>query len=203
MSTQKKRFFTVRKLVVTAMFSAISYVLMLIDFSVPIIPSFVKMDFSELPALIAAFSVGPVSGMIVCLVKNLIHLTTTTTGGVGELCNFLLGASFTLTAGLIYKFHKTRKGALVGSLLGALAMALFSIPLNYFVTYPIYTKFLPLDKIIEMYQAIVPSVNGLLQCLVIFNAPFTFFKGIADAAITFLIYKRISPLIHGKEDQNA
>ena len=201
MSNQRKRLFTVRKLVVTAMFSALAYVLMLLDFSVPIIPSFVKMDFSELPALIAAFAVGPVSGVVVCLVKNLIHLATTTTGGIGELCNFLLGASFVLTAGVIYRFRKTRVGALIGALSGALIMALFSIPLNYFVTYPVYTKFLPIERIIEMYQAIIPSVNGLLQCLIVFNAPFTLLKGLADAAITFLVYKRISPLIHGKGEE--
>ena len=200
MNNRNNRFFTVRKLVVTAMLSAIAFVLMLLDFSLPIIPSFVKMDFSELPALIASFSIGPISGVTVCLVKNLIHLTMTSTGGVGELCNFLLGASFVLPAGLIYRFHKTRKGALIGALSGALFMALFSIPLNYFVTYPIYTKFLPLEQIIQMYQAILPGVNGLLQCLVIFNAPFTLLKGLADTAITFLIYKRLSPVIHGKEE---
>ena len=93
--------------------------------------------------------------------------------------------------------------ALVGSLLGAATMAAVGLPLNYFVTYPIYAKVLPLEAIIGMYQAIVPSVDGLFWCLLLFNVPFTFLKGALDAAITFLIYKRISPLIHGKKKTSA
>lgn len=181
------------------MLSALSAVLMMISFSVPFMPSFIKLDFSEMPALIAAFSMGPLSGVTVCLIKNLINVCFTTTGGVGELANFLLGCSFVLPAGMIYHYRKSRKMALVGSLIGALAMALTSLPLNYFVTYPIYAKFMPLDAIIGMYQAIIPGVDGLFWCLLIFNVPFTFLKGGLDAAITFLVYKHISPLIHGKK----
>lgn len=190
----------IRYLVVTGMLSAIATVLMLLDFSVPfIIPSFIKMDFSELPALIASFSMGPIAGIAVCLVKNLINLARTSTGGIGELCNFLLGVAFVLPAGLIYRFRKTRGGALIGALSGAVIMALFSLPLNYYLTYPIYSKFLPIEQIIGMYQAIFPGVNGLFECLLIFNVPFTFVKGIFDAILTFLIYKRLSPLIHGRK----
>lgn len=189
----------VRALTVTAMFSAVAFVLMFLDFAIPVlIPSFVKMDVSELPALLAAFGLGPVYGVVVCLVKNLLHLLITTTGGAGELCNFLLGACFVFPAGLIYRLHKSRKTAIVGSLVGAVVMAVLSIPLNYYITYPIYSNFMPIDAIIEMYQAIRPSVNGLLECLIVFNAPFTLFKGLVDALLCFLIYKPLSPLIHGK-----
>ena len=188
----------VRALTITAMFSAIAFVLMFLEFSVPLIPSFVQMDISELPALLAAFGLGPVYGVIVCLVKNLIHLLITSTGGAGELCNFLLGACFVFPAGLLYRFVKSRKGAFLGALVGAVIMALLSIPLNYFITYPIYSNFMPIDAIIGMYQAIRPSVNGLLECLIIFNAPFTLVKGLLVTALCFLIYKPLSPLIHGK-----
>ena len=91
--------------------------------------------------------------------------------------------------------------ALIGSLVGALTMAAVSLPMNYFVTYPVYAKMLPLEAIIGMYQAIVPSVDGLFWCLLLFNVPFTFVKGGLVAAVTFLAYKRISPLIHGKREQ--
>ena len=188
----------VRALTVTAMFSAIAFVLMFLDFSVPLIPSFVKMDVSELPALLTAFGLGPVYGVVVCLVKNLIHLLITSTAGAGELCNFLLGACFVFPAGLIYRLMKSRKGAILGSLVGAVVMGLLSIPLNYYITYPIYSNFMPIDVIIGMYQAIRPSVNGLLECLVIFNAPFTLVKGLLVTVLCFLIYKPLSPLIHGK-----
>ncbi|BFK86761.1 ECF transporter S component [Pseudoflavonifractor sp. DSM 107456] len=186
----------VRALTVTAMLSAIAFVLMFLDFSVPLIPSFVKMDISELPALLAAFALGPVYGTVVCLVKNLIHLMITSTAGAGELCNFLLGASFVIPAGLLYRRMKSRKGALIGVLIGSVIMALFSIPLNYYVTYPIYSNFMPIDAILGMYQAIRPSVNSLLECLIVFNAPFTLVKGLIDAALCFLIYKSLSPILH-------
>lgn len=187
------------KLTVTAMLSAVATVLMFVDFSVPFMPAFIKMDISELPALLAAFGVGPGYGVAVCLVKNLINCLRTSTGCVGELCNFLLGAIFAFVAGTVYQSFqkkKTRKGAIIGCVLGALAMALLSVPLNYYLTYPIYSKFMPIDVIVGMYQAIRPSANGLLECLITFNMPFTFVKGMLDVVLCFLIYKPLSPLLH-------
>lgn len=189
---------SVRNLTVVAVMSAVATILMFIQFGLPIMPSFIQLDFSELPALITAFALGPISGAAVCLVKNLIHLFMTTTGGVGELCNFLIGAAFVVPAGLIYRHMRKRSGALVGALVGAFTMAIVSIPLNYFVTYPMYSLFMPMEAILGMYQAINPRIETLIQALVVFNAPFTFFKGMASVAISFLIYKRISVLIKGK-----
>ena len=184
------------KLVVTAMLSAVAAILMFLEFSVPIMPSFIKLDISELPALLASFSLGPVYGMAVCLVKNLVNLTHTGTGGVGELCNFLMGVTFVVPAGLLYRKMKNRKGALLGSLIGAVIMAVVSVPLNYFITYPIYSVFMPMEGIIGMYQLILPFVDNLLECLLIFNMPFTFVKGMLDVLLAFLIYKPLSPLLH-------
>lgn len=195
MTTNKK--VDIRKITLTAMFGAISAILMMFSFNIPLVPSFIKMDLSELPALIGAFSMGPVSGVMVCLIKNLINVLFTTTGGVGELCNFILGATFVLPAGLIYKYKKNKKMAVIGALVGALVMALASLPINYYITYPMYTKFLPLDVIIGMYQAIMPGVDGLFNCLLIFNVPFTFVKGLLSVIITLLVYKRLSPIIKG------
>lgn len=187
-----------RNLAVTAMLSAVAFVLMFLDFPIPfLIPAFVKMDFSELPALLAAFSLGPVYGVAVCLVKNLIHLAITTTGGAGEVCNFLLGACFTFAAGLLYQRVKSRKGTLAGALVGAVIMAVLSVPLNYYISYPIYTKFMPIDAILNMYREIRPNSGGLLECLIVFNAPFTLVKGLLTTALCFLIYKPLSPILHG------
>ena len=190
-----------RKLSVTAMLAAVATVLMFLDFSIPIVPSFIKLDVSELPALLAAYSLGPVSGVAVCLIKNLFNLLFHgSTGGVGELCNFLLGASFVIPAGLLYQYKKNRKMAFLGALIGAAVMALFSLPLNYFVTYPMYVNVygLPMDAILGMYNAILPGTDSLLKALVIFNLPFTFFKGMLDVALTFLVYKPLSPVLHGR-----
>ncbi len=193
--------FKTRKLVGTAMLGAVATILMYLEFPIPIMPGFIKMDVSELPALIAGFAYGPVSGVAVCLIKNLIKLPSTSTAAVGELFNFVMGALFVGTAALVYKKMKSRKGAAIGSVLGALVMAVVSVPYNYFIVYPAYVVFygMPLDAIVGMYQAINPGVDGLLACLLMFNFPFTFFKGLVDALICFLIYKPLSPILHGKK----
>ena len=191
----------IRKLTGTAMLGAVAAVLMYMEFPIPIMPSFIKLDVSELPALLAAYAYGPVSGIAVCLIKNLIKLPSTSTAAVGELFNFVMGALFVGVAGIVYKKNKTRKGAIIGAVAGALIMALVSLPYNYFVVYPAYVVMyhLPLEAIIGMYQAINPNVNGLLACLVTFNVPFTFAKGMVDALLCFLIYKPLSPILHGRK----
>ena len=190
-----------RALTGTAMLAAVATILMYMEFPIPIMPGFIKMDISELPALIASFAYGPLSGIDVCLIKNLIKLPSTSTAAVGELFNFVMGALFVGVAGIVYKKNKTRKGAIIGAVAGALIMALVSLPYNYFVVYPAYVVMyhLPLEAIIGMYQAINPNVNGLLACLVTFNVPFTFAKGMVDALLCFLIYKPLSPILLGRK----
>ena len=189
------------KLTVTAMLSAVAFILMFIEFPIPaLIPSFVKMDVSDLPELLAAFSLGPIYGVAVTFLKNLLHIVFkgTTSAYVGELCNFLLGAVFSMAAGFIYQRKKSRKNALIGAVVGAALMAIVSVPLNYFVVYPAYVVCygMPLEAIIGMYQAILPSSDSLIKCLTIFNMPFTFCKGMLDVLLCFLIYKPLSPLLH-------
>ena len=193
----------IRNLTVAAMLSAVAFVLMFLDFSLPMfIPSFVKMDFSDLPALLGSFALGPVYGIVISLVKNLLHLIIpgTSTAGVGEVCNFLLGAIFAYMAGFIYQRNKTRKTAILGAVAGAVAMAILSVPVNYFITYPAYVKFynLPLEAILGMYQALLPAADSLIKCLIIFNMPFTLVKGLLDAVLCMLIYRSLSPILHGR-----
>ena len=189
------------KLTVTAMLSAVAFILMFIEFPIPaLIPSFVKLDISDLPELLAAFSLGPIYGVAVTFLKNLLHILIkgTSSAYVGELFNFVMGSVFAFSAGFIYQRKKSRKSALLGSVVGAVLMAVLSVPLNYFLVYPAYVVCygLPLEAIIGMYQAILPSADSLIKCLVIFNLPFTFFKGMLDVALCFLIYKPLSPLLH-------
>ena len=188
---------SVRYMSVTAMLSAVAFILMFLDFSVPFMPAFIKMDLSELPALIGAFSMGPVCGILIWLIRNVLHLFITTTGGVGELSNFLLGVAFVLPAGLIYRHKKSRRSALIGSLFGAVIMGVFSVVSNYFLVYPVYYNFMPEEAVLGAYQVIVPSMKSILQCLVCFNMPFTIVKGLFSVVITFLVYKHISPILKG------
>ena len=110
----------------------------------------------------------------------------------------LLGAVFVGVACFIYKKNKTKNGALIASLAGAVAMALASLPFNYFVVYPVYYNFMPEETILAAYQVLIPSMKSIFQSLLCFNVPFTFIKGMIDVVITFLIYKHISPILKGK-----
>ncbi len=188
----------VRYLTMTAMLSAVAFILMFLDFSVPFMPGFIKMDLSELPALIGSFALGPVCGVLICLIKNVLHLFITSTGGVGELSNFILGVVFVLPAGLLYRHRKSRKNALAGALLGAVLMGVFSIISNYYLVYPVYYNFMPEDMVLAAYQLIMPSVKNIFQCVVYFNMPFTMVKGLFSVAITMVTYKHISPLLKGR-----
>jgi riboflavin transporter FmnP len=154
----------VHKMTITAIMGAVGFILMMLEFPLAfMIPSFIKFDFSELPALITAFAVGPCWGVLVCLIKNVLHLFVGNTAGVGELSNFVLGAIFVFGAGTIYKKKKTRAGALIGSLVGAVLMAVISVATNYFFVYPIHAKMLiPMDAIIAMYSAILPKADTLI-----------------------------------------
>lgn len=201
MSVNLKRRMHIRVMTATAVLSALSCVLMYLEFSVPLVPSFLKMDLSDLPALIASFAYGPVAGVVVALIKNLVHLPSTTTGGAGELANFLLCACFVVPAGWIYRFFKDKKGALIGSFGGTLLMALVSLPVNYYITYPIYTTFMPMEAILDMYRAVNPAVTGLWSALLMVNLPFNLVKGLVSVGITFAVYKKISPLLHGVKNK--
>lgn len=189
----------VRRIAVTGMLSAVAVVLMYLEIPIPIMPGFIKFDFSDLPALLGAYALGPVAGVIICLIKNLVHLAASQSMLVGELSNFILGSVFVLIAGLVYKKRKSKSGALVGGVCGAVFMGLFSVISNYFVVYPVYYRLaMPETVILSLYQAILPSMKSIMQCLICFNLPFTIAKGLICVAISMLIYKPLSPLLKGK-----
>lgn len=183
------------------MLTAVAAVLQFIEISIPLVPSFIKLDFSDLPALIGAFAYGPLAGILIELLKNIIHLAFSGSMYIGELSNFILGAVFMGTAGLIYKKKKTKTGAVIAGLAGSLVMALVSIVTNYYIIYPMYYSVLgfPEQAILQMYQAIVPGTKSILHALIIFNVPFTFIKGTICAVVSMLVYKPLSPVLHGKK----
>ena len=187
-------------LAVAAMLSAVAFVLMFLEVPLPfLIPPFIKLDVSDLPELLAAFALGPLWGVLVAFLKNVLFLLLhgTSSSYAGELCNFLFGAVFACTAGIFYQHSKTRHSALLGAVLGAAAMALLSLPLNYYVVYPVYAQvFAPMDAILAAYQSLLPAADTLWKCLLFFNLPFTFGKGLLDVGLCFLIYKPLSPLLH-------
>jgi riboflavin transporter FmnP len=181
-----------------AMLSALAFVLQYFEIAIPIMPAFIKFDFSDLPALLGAFAYGPIAGILIEFVKNLIHCAVSQSATVGELSNFILGAVFAGTAGLIYKFNKTKKMALIGAIAGSVVMGLISFPSNYFVVYPFYYNFMAEEAVLSMYQLILPSVKSVPECLVVFNIPFTIAKGLISTAIVMLIYKPLSQILKGR-----
>ena len=179
---------------------AVAVILQYIEFSIPVVPAFLKLDFSDLPEIIGAFAYEPVAGCAITIIKNLIHMAVSQSGFVGELSNAILGCVFCLVAGAYYKSHKSKKGAIIGGILGAVAMALFSVPSNYFIIYPMYYNImgLPQPVILGMYQVLLP-VKNIFEALLVFNLPFTLVKGLIDVFFCTLVYKRISILLKGEQ----
>ncbi len=196
--TNKKKINT-RKLTATAMLTAVAVVLQYIELPAPFMPPFIKLDISDLPELIGAFAYGPVAGIIIALVKNLIHAIGGWSFGVGELSNFVLGAIFAGVAGFIYKKNKTKKGAFIGGVVGSVVMAVISIFTNLYIMYPFYANFMPggMDGILAAYQEIL-HVDTMIEALLIFNLPFNILKGMLCVVISMLIYKPLSPFLHKK-----
>ena len=145
----------------------------------------------------ASISTRVVAGVLIELVKNLIHCAASQSFTVGELSNFILGAAFTFFAGLVYKRDKCKRTALIGGIFGAIVMGLVSVPSNYFVVYPFYYNFMPEEVVLAAYQKILPSMGSILQSLLVFNLPFTIIKGLICVVITMAIYKPLSRILKG------
>ena len=192
----------VYRIAIIAILSAIAYILQFFEFSIPIMPGFIKLDLSDLPGLLGAFAVGPWAGVLIALIKNLLHLTITTTGGVGELSNFILNAIFVFVAGMVYRCKKTRKSAIVGGLIGSVVMAVAGVFTNFIIVYPIYYRIMiPEEVILAAYQAILPSVETIFESLLIFNLPFNFAKCLISVVIVCIIYNRLVPIFRMSRQQ--
>ena len=185
-------------LVPMAMLSAVSYLLAFIEIQVPLSPDFAKMDVSDLPALIAAFAFGPLSGVLVEFVKNSLQLLSTNTAGVGELANFLMGGSLAAVAGALYQQNKTKKTALLGCIAGSVSMAAAAGILNYYILLPLYENFMPLEQVIASFAAFIPFIKTKLDVVLWNSVPFNLVKGLLLSLVTMLIYKPLTPILKGR-----
>ena len=195
--SRKTAVLSVRTISMTAMLSAVAYLLAFVEFPVPLSPSFARMDLSDLPALIGAFAFGPLSGLLIELVKNALQLLTTSTGGIGEIANFLMGASYVVAAGVLYKHRKTKKTALLACVAASFVMGIAAALANYFILLPLFETFMPLDQLIASFGAFLPFIHTKLD-IVLFNAlPFNILKGLVIGGFTMLTYKRLTPILKG------
>ncbi len=187
-----------------AMLGAVAGVLMNFEFPIPFLaPSFYQLDFSEIPVLVGSFAMGPVAGVLIELVKILVHLVTkgTITAGVGDLANFLFGCAYVIPAGLIYRYHyvKSRKHAVAGMAVGTVLTTVLACFMNAFVLLPAYGKAfgMPIESFIEMGSAVHSSVDSLLGFVALIIVPFNLFKYTLTSVIVFFIYKRIRVVLRG------
>ena len=195
----EKKLLSVKNVVLMGMFGALGAVLMLFEFPLPFIaPSFYGLDLSEVPVLIGTFSMGPLAGAVIEIVKNLVKLLLkpTSTGFVGEFANICIGCALVLPAGIIYKYKKTKKGAIIGMVVGTISMSIVGAVLNAVVMLPFYSNFMPLESIIAAGAAINPAICNVWTFVFLAVAPFNLIKGALVSFITTLVYKRVSILIH-------
>jgi riboflavin transporter FmnP len=169
------------------MFSSVSVVLSLLGFNLPFI-SFLKIDFSETPAVLATFWGGSLCGILVVLIKNLVVLPFTRTVGIGEISNFILGCSLVLPAGIIFK--KTQS-IFLSSLGGILSSAFSSIIFNYFIIFPMYFAIVEKEAILSLYRVICPYIQNSLEAILVINLPLTIFKSTLSIIFATFIVKRI------------
>lgn len=196
--SRKTAVLSVRTISMTAMLSAVAYLLAFVEFPVSLSPSFARMDLSDLPALIGAFAFGPLSGLLIELVKNTLQLLTTSTGGIGEIANFLMGASYVVAAGVVYKHRKTKKTALLACVAASFVMGIAAALANYFILLPLFETFMPLDQLIASFGAFLPFIHTKLD-IVLFNAlPFNILKGLVIGGFTMLTYKRLTLVLKGR-----
>ncbi len=184
-----------------AILSAMATILMLFEFPLPFVaPTFYELDFSEVPVLIGGFALGPLAGATIEALKILLNLVIngTITGGVGELSNFVLGVVFVLPAAMIYKQNKTKTSAFWGLVAGGLLMVILGCFTNAYVMLPLYSQFMPLDAILAQAAAIWPVIDSTLTFVLLCVVPFNIIKSILVIAVTMLLYKRLSPILKGK-----
>ena len=197
---KKERFLTTARMTRIAILGVCAFILMYFEIALPFIaPTFYKLDFSEIPVLIGGFALGPLSAVVIELIKILLKLLfkPTTTAFVGELANFLVGCAFAVPAALYYQKNRTKKGALISLLIGTLCMALAGFAVNLWLVIPAYVSIMhfPLEAIIGAGAAIFPVVDSVFMLVLCCTTPFNLIKGILLSILTFLLYKRISPFL--------
>lgn len=188
-----------KNLVKIAILGALGFMIMqLFRIPLPFAPPFMTVDFGDVPALIGGFSMGPVAGMLIQLVKNILKLFTTDTVGVGELSNFIVGSIFVLVSAAYYKRHKSKKGALMATVLGTVAMTTVALLSNAFFIFPAYAAAIDMD--LDQLALTMSETNSLVTnywSLMFFAVvPFNLVKGALQSVVTWLLYKRISPMLH-------
>ncbi len=182
-----------------AVMGALASIVMMLEFPLPLVPPFYKIDFSEVIVLLSGFALGPLAAIGVEAIKILLHLliSGSSTAGVGELANFIIGCALVLPATIVYQKHKSRHNALIGMTIGTICLCIAGALMNYIVLLPAYAYafHMPLSALIDIAQAVNPNINNLFTFICIGVIPFNLIKGILTSLIVFFVYKHVSPII--------
>ena len=187
------------KMIKITLLAVMAFLLMYIEVPLPIFPTFLTLDISDLPALLGAFALGPIAGVIIELIKNILHgLLASKTAFIGELANFLVGSVLVLVSGYIYKVRKSKGGAVVGLLVGTIVMSVFASILNYFVILPLYETVLafPITAVVAMGSKLNHNITNLNSFIIWMIIPFNLLKGVIISVMTLALYKSVSPILH-------
>lgn len=201
-SRKKPALLDIRNIAQMGVLAAISFILTTLEFPVWFAPGFYRIDLSELPVMIGAFAMGPLAGVLIEFVKVVLYffIHGSATAGVGEIANFIAGCCLVVPAALFYQRKKTRKMALLGMCVGMVLMAAAGWAQNAFVILPLYaTAFhMPLASIVAMGTQMNPSVTDLSTFVLLIVVPFNLLKGGMVSMLTLLLYKQVSPILHGR-----
>ncbi len=187
-------------IVKVAMLSAAATILFFIKAPIPFIaPPFYEFDLSNIASLIGSFALGPMAGVLIELIKNLLNLMIdgSITGGVGELSNFLTGCAFVLPSSILFMKNKNKNSAIIGLLAGVIVMTAFSYISNIYIMIPAYSKALslPIENIVSMGTAIHESIDSMNDMVLLCAVPFNMIKGVILSILTFLLYKKIRTIL--------
>ncbi len=180
-----------------ALMSVISFVLIIINFPLPIFPTFLKIDLSDVPSLITTMIMGPIAGILVQLIKNLLHfLINSSSGGIGEIANFFIGLSLILPVTFIYKLKTTKSGYIIGGVVGVLFMTFVGVVINYYVLLPMYIKFMGMESIIQSGTEVNGYIVDMKSFLLFAIAPFNIVKGTITVIVSGVLYNYIKPIFN-------
>ena len=190
----KKTLFSTRELVTIGLFSALAYVLMLLES--PGYLGFLRIEFSDVPAIMGGLGYGPAAGVFIELIKNLIKVLSTKTIGAGELSNFLVGSAFVIPLSIIYRKWKGKHKLLVGYVVSVISMCIAGMLVNYFITVPIYSNmFGGMEALIGfvggMTPGFLPTIDSIWKLIVIGITPFNVVKGTMMAVVSYYVFKLV------------
>lgn len=163
---------------------------------IPVV-AFYKLDFSNLAVLLGGFAMGPIEALMILLIKAMLGLLWTTSAGVGELADFIMGAALVMPAVILYHRNKTRKTAIIGLVLGTVCMIVVSVFVNKWIMIPFYMGAFNVDMNAILDMAKNEAIDSEWKLLLLVTAPFNLLKGVAISLVTALIYKPLSPILKG------